>query len=211
MDYLRDSIESATYALSVLDEAVSYAYIRHVNFYSNSMGSRDFMAKDKLEQAFYQTLVHFPPFLGDITQTSTNRLQVVVDKDNLNIPKYLESQSGVHFSDIESAGYHQDTWPRNLATAGKIPSPDPATGRIKLIDIHVMRLKENSGVIISTAFAHVITDGYGCFEFLNRWADEARALISGEPAEQIAYCFDRAVVHRHLPEENVPVKKEVSD
>ncbi|ORX66579.1 hypothetical protein DL89DRAFT_324979 [Linderina pennispora] len=205
MDFLLANIESKTYALSVPDESFSYVNIRHVNFYANTDAACSFMPSDKLEAAFYKTLTQFPLLVGDLTQRSDRHLEIVVNKDDLNMPGYRESQSEVDFRDIKSAQYNQKTWPSDLETVGKVPCPDANSARIKLADIHVVRMKNNTGLIISTAFVHATTDGYGCFEFLNRWAEETRALITGEPARHWVFCFDRSAIRSHLPAERAPI------
>ncbi|ORX73919.1 hypothetical protein DL89DRAFT_263936 [Linderina pennispora] len=211
MDDLLDKIESGVYPLSAFDEIISYVNIRHVNFYSNRDATTDFMPADKLETAFYKTLSLFPLFVGDLSQRADGRMEIVIDKDNLNIPGYMESQSDVSFSDIESLSFNQSTWPTNLSTTGTIACPDAETNRIKLANIHVIRLKDNSGVIISTSFAHAVTDGYGCFEFLNCWGDQTRALITGQPVQESRYCFDRAVIRRLMPSERAPLNQTTRD
>ncbi|ORX66549.1 hypothetical protein DL89DRAFT_270086 [Linderina pennispora] len=75
---------------------------------------------------------------------------------------------------IQSSGFNRATWPDGLVPVGPVPCPDKATGKIKLLHIHVVRLKDNSGMVISVNFNHGVAD------------DETRALVNGRPAKQLS-------------------------
>ncbi|ORX72851.1 hypothetical protein DL89DRAFT_265042 [Linderina pennispora] len=72
--------------------------------------------------------------------------------------------------------------------------PDQETGQIKMLHVHIVRFRESSGVALFISAVHGVADGTGFYSFVNRWADEMRALLTGVPAPEISVCFDRAVL-----------------
>ncbi|ORX72850.1 hypothetical protein DL89DRAFT_265041 [Linderina pennispora] len=72
--------------------------------------------------------------------------------------------------------------------------PDQETGQIKMLHVHIVRFRESSGVALFISSCHGVADGTGFYSFVNRWADEMRALLTGVPAPEVSVCFDRAVL-----------------
>ncbi|ORX73652.1 hypothetical protein DL89DRAFT_263682 [Linderina pennispora] len=171
-------------------------------FYANDASDEDFMPGDKLEEGFYRTLSLCPWFAGDL-QADTRRT-------NLNMPAYRESQSLVHFSKIQSVGFNPTTWPSDLVPVEQAPYLDSATRKVKLLRVHVVRLKDNSGMAISISFNHGIADGTTIMTLLNRWADETRALIAGVPVAEATFCFGADIISKHLPSERAPLNETTS-
>ncbi|KAJ2287084.1 hypothetical protein IW139_005822, partial [Coemansia sp. RSA 353] len=48
----------------------------------------------------------FPILAGRLRQVQTGKLEVVVDSDNLNIPKFTEIQSSIDFDKYEAANFN---------------------------------------------------------------------------------------------------------
>ncbi|ORX63612.1 hypothetical protein DL89DRAFT_74365 [Linderina pennispora] len=165
-----------------------------VLFYENTGSDPDFLSSGMLREAFYKALEKFPIYLGYFRQRTDGGLAIVIDKDDLNMPNYLESTSDILFSDIKSSSYNPRTWPAGLMTTSMFALPDQATGQIKMLHVHIVRFRDSSGVAIFISSCHGVTDATGFYSFVNRWADETRALLTGVPAPEIAVCFDRAVL-----------------
>ncbi|KAJ1959284.1 hypothetical protein GGI12_004415, partial [Dipsacomyces acuminosporus] len=190
---LLDSIKSQVIPLSVMDTEISFANIPFIFVYENTRDDgTEFMPSDRLLAAFYKTLSEFPIFLGDVKGDKTGQSSIVIDKDNLNWPDYKESQSDVDFGNIKEHGYHWKHWPQGLATCGPICVPSKADGRIKFANVHVVRLKDNSGLMLYLCIAHYAVDGTGYFTFANRWAELSS--IGPNNAGTKQYSFDRSVI-----------------
>ncbi|ORX73356.1 hypothetical protein DL89DRAFT_265438 [Linderina pennispora] len=110
------------------------------------------------------------------------------------MPNYLESTSDILFSDIKSSSYSPRTWPAGLMTTSMTALPDQETGQIKMLHVHIVRFLESSGVAIFISGSHGVTDATGFYSFINHWASETRALLTGVPAPEISVCFDREVL-----------------
>ncbi|ORX70748.1 hypothetical protein DL89DRAFT_266894 [Linderina pennispora] len=203
MEAFVNNIESKIYPLSRIDTMLSVRYTRFVFFYRNSSSSNSFMSAANLEEAFYRTALLFPMIAGYLQQNKVGNLEVVVDKTSLNLPRYCELQSDTHYDDLAMSNYSPRAWPSDITPADRVPLPDKDTGVIKIADIRVARLKENSGVVISTSFNHAVIDGTGCLEFFNRWANETRALASGSDIGKANYCFDREAIKKNLSDEHM--------
>ncbi|ORX73220.1 hypothetical protein DL89DRAFT_89891 [Linderina pennispora] len=207
MNHFVSSIESKRFACRRFEMRMLEITVRFLFFYANTSSDKDFMPSDKLEEGFYRTLALCPWFAGNLHPTQGGGMEVVVDKDNLNMPEYRESQSLVHFSKIQSAGFSRTTWPDGLVPVGPFPCCDKVTGKIKLVHIHVVRLKDNSGTAISINFNHTVADATSILTFLRRWADETRALISGVPVAEVSFCFGADIIKSHLPSESAPLSE----
>ncbi|KAJ1954359.1 hypothetical protein EC988_002477 [Linderina pennispora] len=205
MDYFKSNVQSNIYKLSKYDSLLSLVNLRHVYFYGNSDYSDDYMPSTLLEQGFYRALTRYPVLAGHLQQTDEGQMEIVVDKDNLNMPIYHEFQSDIHFSDISKADFSPSAWPHVKDMCGKYTCPDRDTGTIKLGSFYVARLKQNSGVVFFANFCHSTGDGTSCFEFFNRWAAETHALATDCPAKEVVYCFDRDVITSELPSERTPL------
>ncbi|KAJ2452504.1 hypothetical protein EV183_002877 [Coemansia sp. RSA 2336] len=193
MEYLAD-IRSDTLALSAQDALLSFANHPLVHFYENRDGSDDFMPTSALKESLYMALHDFPLLLGYIRDGKDGTASVVVDRNSLNLPDFQETTSNIHFRTIKDAQYSWKTWPAQVATVG--PATAPAEdGTIKLVNVNVVRLAENSGVIMFCNIPHYILDGVGFYEFLGHWAALCRykrQASTGELPSPGKFTFDRA-------------------
>ncbi|ORX70504.1 hypothetical protein DL89DRAFT_266717 [Linderina pennispora] len=194
MSQFMNLITSQVIPLTYVDASISVVNSDIILFYENTARNADFLNTSVLREAFYKALEKFPVYLGYLRQRADRGLAIVIDKDDLNMPNYLESTSDILFSDIKSSSYNPRTWPAGLMTTSMTPVPDQATGQIKMLHVHIVRFRESSGVAIFISSCHGVTDGTGFYSFVNRWADETRALMTGVSAPEIAVCFDRAVL-----------------
>ncbi|KAI8318801.1 hypothetical protein GQ54DRAFT_314172, partial [Martensiomyces pterosporus] len=172
-------------------------------FYQNHSAADNFMPSDQLKTAFYLALQAFPILAGHLKRAGDGRFSMVVDKDNLNMPEYLESTSDVHYKDIESAGFHKSVWPSGVATVGPVMAPS-ANSTIKTANVHIVRLKDNSGLILFLSIIHCVADGFSYFTFLNHWAAACKAIRSGAvetPKPVVEFIFDRSIVEQSLSTE----------
>ncbi|KAJ1864129.1 hypothetical protein LPJ78_003598 [Coemansia sp. RSA 989] len=193
MEYFAD-IKPDTIALSAQDALLLFANHPLVHFYENKDGNDDFMPTSALKVSLYMALRDFPLLLGYIQDEKDGTASVVVDKDNLNLPDFQETTSNVHFRTIKDAHYSWKTWPAWVATVG--PATAPAEdGTIKLVNVNVVRLAENSGVIMFCNIPHYILDGVGFYEFLGHWATLCRYKRQASADEMLPsgkFLFDRA-------------------
>ncbi|KAJ2393435.1 hypothetical protein GGI05_002428, partial [Coemansia sp. RSA 2603] len=133
MEHIGD-IQSAVIQLSSQDALLSFANHPLVHFYANTNGdgANDFMPTDMLKMSMFIALKEFPILLGHI-QSSTGGLHcVVVDKDNINMPEFVESFSETCFDDIKSARFNWNSWPAGVAITGAATEPS-FDGTIKLL------------------------------------------------------------------------------
>ncbi|KAJ2779194.1 hypothetical protein GGI15_003956, partial [Coemansia interrupta] len=126
-----------------------------------------------------------------------------------------ESTSSIHIDKLRESNYHHSSWPAGLSTAGAITKAG-ADGRIKLLNVHVVRMGDNSGVIIFVNIPHYVVDGTGFFSFVELWGTLCRAerMQDKEMAEtEIArnYCFDRGIIARHLPDDRKSLDADTLD
>ncbi|KAJ2829426.1 hypothetical protein IWW50_000860 [Coemansia erecta] len=119
--------------------------------------------------SFYETLNDFPILAGNLEQTKNKQLQVIIDKDDLNLPDYKETQCDVHFDTLKAAKYSAAVLPENAATADSFVIEN-SNKKIKLANIHVLRLRDNSGVALFVGVPHFVVDGTGFVEFMKRWS-----------------------------------------
>ncbi|KAJ2821699.1 hypothetical protein GGI24_004141, partial [Coemansia furcata] len=155
----------------------------------------------------------FPLLLGHIRDGPNGLAKVVVDRYDLNLPEFVESESSTHYQQLRDMQYEWSTWPRGVATVGPMTTPNKH-GIIKLLNVHVVRLHNNSGLILFCNIPHFILDGIGYYAFLNHWAALCRASINPESAAEVGhtlYVFDRAFVNERLQGQRRPLEKQVVD
>ncbi|KAJ1942753.1 hypothetical protein GGF37_002970, partial [Kickxella alabastrina] len=159
------------------------------------------MPTDMLRDSFFTTLADFPILLGRLQVDGSGKTVVVVDENNLNMPDFKETQSDIHFGHLQSAGFSWSTMPqgtvavRSVATVGD-------QGYIKLANVHIVRLKDNSGVVLTVGLSHYVVDGIGYCTFMNQWAKNCTHLQNGTPNNGVharTLNFDRQTVARCLP------------
>ncbi|KAJ2641643.1 hypothetical protein GGF44_002028 [Coemansia sp. RSA 1694] len=203
MDKLANGIQSQTVALSTLDMSPSFVNIAYYFHYGNHANDPHFMPTELLHESFYLALLDFPLLVGRFKANGSGHAWVVVDKDNLNIPEFLESQSSVHFDDLQSAKFSWDALPKGAATVGLVTTAGTG-GVIKPANIHVVRLRDNSGIVLFVSVAHYLADGAAYSEFINRWADISRRLSSGATLAELPpfqASFSRSTIFDHLPDD----------
>ncbi|KAJ2064259.1 hypothetical protein GGI17_001144 [Coemansia sp. S146] len=202
MDKLLRGIRSQTIDLCTFDLVPSFVNIPFYFYYGNDANDSDFMPAELLRESFYTALLDFPIIVGHLEADGSGHAKVVVDPDNLNIPEFLESQSDVHFRDLQAAKFSWDALPDGANTVGAVTSAD-SSGVIKAANIHVVRLQDNSGIILFISIAHYIVDGVGYCAFINRWAELCRWIRSDSAASELPvchYCFERTTIFNKLPE-----------
>ncbi|ORX72942.1 hypothetical protein DL89DRAFT_290736 [Linderina pennispora] len=158
MEEFRQTVESQVVSLSALDSYASVINTQVILFYENESATPDFMPAHQLKEGFYKTLKQFPTLAGYFRQKPDNGLEIVIDKDDLNLPEYRESTSDIHFDSLDG-----------LMSAGVVPIPSSSSDRIKLANVHIVRLKDNSGVAMFISIIHAIGDGTGFYVFWMAW------------------------------------------
>ncbi|KAI8317932.1 hypothetical protein GQ54DRAFT_323532 [Martensiomyces pterosporus] len=203
MEQFISTVKSQVIPLSSVDMLSGMVSIPYATFYQNTSAIEDFMPSEQLKTAFYLALQMFPILAGHLKQNKSGRFSMVVDKDNLNMPEYLESTSDVHYNDIKFAGFDRRAWPSGVATVGPVMAPD-ANGIIKTANTHIVRLKDNSGLILFLSIIHCVVDGFAYFAFLNQWAAECKAVRDGAvevPRPLVEFTFDRSIIEQNLQTE----------
>ncbi|KAJ1999942.1 hypothetical protein H4R26_004846 [Coemansia thaxteri] len=203
MDSFINGVQSHTIDLCVIDLIPSFCNVPFYFYYKNTGGDHDFMPSELLRESFYVSLLDFPILAGRLVTVAPGHIKVVVDKENLNLPEYRESQSDVHFSELQATKFGCKILPGGVATVSSVTTAG-ADGTIKLANIHIVRLHENSGVVVFASIAHYIVDGTGYCQFISRWAEVCkwmqRRSVAGElPAFSAG--FLRSTIYSHLPVE----------
>ncbi|KAJ1663102.1 hypothetical protein EV178_005277, partial [Coemansia sp. RSA 1646] len=116
------------------------------------------------------------------------------------MPEYVESTSDIHFDFLRASKFHWPSWPKDLSTAGAITRAN-ADGIIKLLNVHIVRMKNNSGVGIFVNMPHYVVDGTGLFTFVELWSKMCRAPT--ETLEDISAKFERGIIAQGLAAANV--------
>ncbi|KAJ1860234.1 hypothetical protein LPJ73_001467 [Coemansia sp. RSA 2703] len=210
MNNFVSNIKSQVIPLTVIDTQGSFSNIPFVFFYENKTGSDSFMQSETLRNSFFMTMQQVPMFAGRIKTEGRGRVSIFVDKDNINMPDYRESSSDVHFDDLKAAGYSWSSWPQGVNTAGPMTEAGE-DGEIKLINVHVIRLKNNSGVMIYVSMVHYAVDGPAHMEVVLRWCQNFRLAEEGRSAnisDLPPFVTDRSLIHSSLSSERAPVDEE---
>ncbi|KAJ2301597.1 hypothetical protein IW139_000286, partial [Coemansia sp. RSA 353] len=206
-------IKAQQFALSAWDMSTSHTNIPFIYYFKNpNSGSvNDFMQSNKLRASFLKALEEFPILVGHITVGKDGRCLVDVNPHNLNMPEYLESQSTVHFHDLEKAKFSWDALP-HAATVGVFCAAG-VSGIIKLVNVNIIRLAENSGLVLFVSIPHYVVDGVGYCAFVNRWAELCRWMqhhaTENEPPRH-DYNFDRSTFGRYMPDNRAPLNSTMS-
>ncbi|KAJ2657628.1 hypothetical protein IWW48_004434 [Coemansia sp. RSA 1200] len=152
MDDFIKTVKPQKVYLDGLDKIISGTNIAFYYWYENKERKPwdAFMPAATLEQAFYNTLCEFPLFAGTLVTDSNGMIYVQVSKDNLNMPVYTDSACEVGFDTIRDAGFNTKLLGRDFDHARDVPVPAKifGSGKIKLAEIHVIRLQESRGRII---------------------------------------------------------------
>ncbi|KAJ2759786.1 hypothetical protein H4S06_002057 [Coemansia sp. BCRC 34490] len=142
----------------------------------------------------------FPILAGQLKTDANNRMYIKVNKDDLNMPVYTDTCCNLEYSDMQESGFNIHKLPVSLSGEYGVPVSSRAIGgRIKPAYFHVFRFKNNSGLLLFVSVAHYAVDGYGCSQFISRWAEISRWMQqtqSGNSVEQLPirqYTFDRSI------------------
>ncbi|KAI7820751.1 hypothetical protein BX661DRAFT_188938 [Kickxella alabastrina] len=139
-------------------------------FFANTDAKPEFMPNEVIRAAFYMALKQFPILAGYLRPDGGGQTCVVIDRKDLNMPEYKESTSNIHLDTLRDSKFHH-----TLSTTGAITKAG-ADGRIKMINVHIVRLKGNSGVVLFVNIPHYVVDGTGFFSFVELWGTLCRAL-----------------------------------
>ncbi|KAJ2552222.1 hypothetical protein EV175_003401 [Coemansia sp. RSA 1933] len=204
MDRFIKSVTDQTFKLHPVDTQAAFLNIPYHFFYPNTDGTTNtFMPSATLKDGFYLALAHFPILAGHLETDSRGQTCINIDSSKLNIPEYAESTSNVHFDSLRKSRFHWSSWPQGLSTAGAFTKAN-ADGVIKLLSVHVVRLKDNSGVVIFANMPHYAVDGTGLFAFMELWgrmcADPTYAV------EATSFEFDRAIIAQSIASAGVACK-----
>ncbi|KAI8873264.1 hypothetical protein GQ42DRAFT_142334 [Ramicandelaber brevisporus] len=169
--------KTAVIPLLALDSQASVANIPFVFFFENALGSssssKSFMPTELLLSSLERALAEFPILQGHLVANTSGDFAVSVDSETVNKPKFGESHSNLHFADLRDKGYDWSLWPVDLLSKDVLMQA-MADSIIKLLDIHVVRFRDDSGVAILVCIPHAVVDGRGYFAFVNRWAEICR-------------------------------------
>ncbi|KAI9375155.1 transferase family protein [Aspergillus egyptiacus] len=199
------NISNHVYDLSPLDIIPSHLFISNVFFYENTSPSPSpgpFMQSALLQASFYHALQNFPILLGHVRRHGRNAMQIVVDRDNVNLPLYQEqTHPHLHFRHLKDHGFHRDMWPKDANVR------DPrASAKGELVQVHVHRLAEDSGVVMVVRIAHCAVDAKGFVDFMQSWGWFARNHHShpedegeGEGKSRPRLLMDRRAMYECLP------------
>ncbi|KAJ1889496.1 hypothetical protein LPJ66_008004 [Kickxella alabastrina] len=206
----KEFIDAETIRLSPQDALLSFTNHPLVHFFANHDNKPDFMATATLKASLFMALKEFPILVGHIKSADSGLDAVVIDRDNINMPEFVESASDVHYRDLNEACFNWNVWPVGVATTGAATAPDKS-GIIRLLSVHIVRLRDNSGLVLFCNIPHYILDGIGYYEFLSRWAMLCKILCSsgslgrsgsstdiGPQPVALEYIFDRKRVKVRL-------------
>ncbi|KAJ2522521.1 hypothetical protein H4217_000680 [Coemansia sp. RSA 1939] len=178
MDSFTSSVSSQVIYLDGYDTANSVKTIALGYWYKNDSpgsSSNEFMPPKILDSAFYRALQEFPILAGHIKTDKSSRMYVDIDKNNLNMPVYTDTACDLSYSDMEKAGFDIKKLPIDLYGTYGVPVPIKLSGgKIKPASFHILRFKNNTGVLLYASIGNCITDGYGFVHFMNLWAEVAR-------------------------------------
>ncbi|KAJ1735553.1 hypothetical protein LPJ61_000500 [Coemansia biformis] len=192
-----------TFALSKWDLASSFTNIPFIYYFKNNgdVGAAGFMPADTMRASFLLAVQEFPILAGHLVVNRDGSAHILADSGNLNMPDYRESSASVHYADIERAAFSWDALPPGVPTVGALTTAE-ADGTVRLAHVHIVRLKDDSGLVLFVSLSHYVVDGVGYCAFVNRWSEICRWMCRGLPAEGLperSYSFDRMDLARNLP------------
>ncbi|KAJ2541330.1 hypothetical protein EV175_006149, partial [Coemansia sp. RSA 1933] len=121
---------------------------------------------------------------------------VEIDRDNLNMPVYTDTNWDLDFKQTRDAGFSPKLLPETFDNArGFTTASRFGIKSAKLGIFHVRRLKNHSGIVIFASTAHGIVDGYGFSAFVHRWAEISK-LMHKSPTQKVperVFSHDRAI------------------
>ncbi|KAJ1888730.1 hypothetical protein LPJ71_008400, partial [Coemansia sp. S17] len=109
MEGLFDSVESDEVVLSAQDAMFSFANHPLVHFFENKELSGRFMPSNILQASLYTALKEFPLLLGHIRDGPGGLAKVAIDKHDLNMPEFVESESSIHYQSLKDGQFEWST------------------------------------------------------------------------------------------------------
>ncbi|KAJ2716351.1 hypothetical protein H4R19_000703 [Coemansia spiralis] len=176
------TVPSQTHEIHELSRVSGFFTVAHFFYYENTAGAADFMSTRLLEEAFVQVLHEYPLLAGTLDESRTSRHKVTIDRDNLNLPEFKETQCDIDFAQLKAAHYAPSALPEGAATDGRYTDhtrKKPA----KLTRVHIIRCKDNSGVAMFIAISHVLVDGTAFNQVMRRWAELCKHLAADGAAD----------------------------
>ncbi|KAF2753858.1 hypothetical protein EJ05DRAFT_541436 [Pseudovirgaria hyperparasitica] len=157
----------------------SFSTIPCAYVFENTSSVTDFMPTEQLKKALANTLETFSILLGHLRHKVTGNILIELDPDNINHPEFLD-------------------WPPSVVTVGPIATT-ASDSEIHMLNVHVIRLKENSGLVLFISVLHYAFDDANFFVFVNSWADTMYGMVhSAVPPIRRTYSFDRSIVRSYL-------------
>ncbi|KAJ2540586.1 hypothetical protein GGH12_002988 [Coemansia sp. RSA 1822] len=160
------------------------------------------MSTELLKRSFYRAIEDYLIFAGRLRQVQPGKLEVIVDCDNLNLPKFTEIQSSLDFAAYEAANYNPALLPDGVVKPTAFFTGGFQEEKIKLVDIGIVQFKNGRGVVLSVTIAHVLVDGYGFDMFMHRWAEINRKLVADNRA--IDFGVNSALHNRSFAQKVLP-------
>ncbi|KAJ2853968.1 hypothetical protein GGI22_004669, partial [Coemansia erecta] len=202
MDKFIESVQSHDIPLGVFDKFISLIYVPFYYWFENTSPVKSwdtFMPPDILCSSFYKALKDFPILSGRFKANSSSCGYVEVDRNNLNMPVYTDTDWDVEFKRLMDMGFKANLLPENFDEfCGIAAASRFGTVSAKLGIFHVRRLKNYSGVVVFASIPHALVDGYGYLAFMNRWAEISKWMhdnptINESALPAVTFDHDRSI------------------
>ncbi|KAJ2555992.1 hypothetical protein IWW35_000277 [Coemansia sp. RSA 1878] len=206
------NVKSQTFELNKIDVFCAIAYIPLLYTFKNTDGNSSFMSTELLNKSLYKAIEDFPIFAGRLRQIQPGKLKVVVDSNDLNLPKFTEAQSSMDFANFEAANFNPALLPTGAVKPTAFFTGGFQEGNIKLVDICIVKFKNGGGVVLSVNIAHVLVDGYGFNMFMHRWAEINKKLVSDCTATYFGVSnvvYSRSILQKAVPTPQKPLLSEL--
>ncbi|KAJ2665608.1 ferroxidase fet3 [Coemansia sp. RSA 1200] len=118
---------------------------------------------------------------------------------------------------MHESGFNTHKLPMNLSKESGVPASNKLIGgRIVPGFFHVIRFRENSGVVVIGSIRHYNTDGYGYTQFMNRWAEIAKWMQQSQSDNSVPfpvrhYIYDRSFHNSYISSETTAIKDMISN
>ncbi|KAJ2654382.1 hypothetical protein IWW48_006141 [Coemansia sp. RSA 1200] len=123
----------------------------------NPNSTDEFMPPKLMADAFYRTLQDFPILAGHIMTDKYSRIYIDVNKDSLNMPVYTDTICDLDYSAMEKIGFNVKKLPIDLYGTYGVPVPSKlSSGKIKLANIRILRVKYSINDILTTYLGIVV-------------------------------------------------------
>ncbi|KAJ1739840.1 hypothetical protein LPJ68_004316 [Coemansia sp. RSA 1086] len=209
LDALRDpmstdlklNVKSQVIELADEDLMPMFAYIPVVYSFKNTINASDFMSVNLLQQALYAVLEEYPILVGHLQQIATGKCRVVIDSSNLNLPRFQEFSSSMHFDEFKEANFNPNVLPKGALLPDAFYTDGWLKGASKPAVFSITRFRDNSGVSLFAAVAHYVTDANGYDKFMRQWAQACHNFRGNAPVDVGAaqVTFDRKVMRNAIP------------